>query len=152
MCDIFQQFSFISFWFEYYIPHVNNYFIRPQCGGIKTWKWNSHPATEVIIFIINEVNSYKLFLLCDYYLHCYAVWKEIHLKVSVKSGQLSFSLSFPYYITVMYAVLAGEEFVLLRSHSGRIYICRHRRGHHQPNLQDLQHGQGTHTLRASTVS
>lgn len=56
------------------------------------------------------------------------------------------------FATVMYAVLAGKEFVLLRSHSSRIHISRHRRRHHQPNLQDLQHGQGTRSLKAFTFN
>ena len=59
------------------------------------------------------------------------------------------SLFLSLFATVMYAVLAGKEFVLLRSHSSRIHISRHRRRHHQPNLQDLQHGQGTQSLHIS---
>lgn len=88
---------------------------------------------------------------CDYCSSCYAIWKEIYLNLQHRVNLIYCHFIFifptlPLFFIVMHAVLAREEFVLLWSHSSGVYIGRHWWRHHQPNLQDLQHGQGIQTF------
>lgn len=66
------------------------------------------------------------------------VFLLISILLQIRPNSVSYSPLF----VVMYAVLAWEEFLPLWTHSGGFNISRHWREHHQPNLQDLQHGAG----------
>lgn len=71
-----------------------------------------------------------------------ASWSEARLMVHSLVNIKVLSVSFLYSQLALHAVLAREDILLLWPNSSRVCFSRHRWRHHQPDIPDLQHGQG----------